>query len=261
MALIIGEDYRSRPFTIGQQVDRQRVYHIVGSDDEEAVRTLLQATAPTVYLGLAIDSYDVEPEGGGKWKGIARYKSLDNDTEYTFDTTGGTAKITQSLGTVGSYAAPGLVAPNYQGAIGVGDDRVEGVDIAFPAYSWTESKTFDDAFILAGYIDVLKGLTARTNNATFKGCAEGEVLFHGATGGKRGDEKWKINFRFSFEANRTGLSVGPITGIAKKGWEYLWIRYGSYVDPSAFALVQRPIACYVETVYLPGDFSLLVLGP
>ena len=28
-----------------------------------------------------------------------------------------------------------------------------------------------------------------------------------------------------------GLAVGPITGIAKKGWEYLWVRYADAEDP------------------------------
>jgi len=44
----------------------------------------------------------------------------------------------------------------------------------------------------------------------------------------------------------TGLSVGNIVGIAKKGWEYLWVRYQDAEDAAAKALVKKPVAVYVE---------------
>jgi hypothetical protein len=47
----------------------------------------------------------------------------------TWNTGGGTQHITQSLGTVGAWAAPGLVPPNFRGGIGVTKDGIEGVDI------------------------------------------------------------------------------------------------------------------------------------
>jgi hypothetical protein len=260
MPLTISEDYLSRPFTIGRDIGRELIYHLVGSEDEEAVRTLLEATAPAAYLGLALDSIEAQPEGRGKWKGFARYVKFDNDSEYTFDTTGGTSKITQSLATIASYAPPGFVAPDFRGAIGVGDDRVEGVDITIPAFAFTETHSFNDAFILGGYKSVLFNMTGRTNNAPFKGLATGEALFLGATGSKRGDEKWSINFRFAGSPNETGLTVGDITGVAKGGWQYLWVRYADFVDSFAFSLVKRPVACYVEQVYKPGDYSSLLIG-
>ena len=48
---------------------------------------------------------------------------------FSFETSGGTQHITQSLGTVGAWAAPGLIPPNFHGAIGVGKDSIDGVDI------------------------------------------------------------------------------------------------------------------------------------
>ena len=58
----------------------------------------------------------------------------------------------------------------------------------------------------------------------------------------------------------TRLVVGPITGIAKKGWEYMWVRYADSEDTVAKAIVKKPIAAYIEKVYDEGDFSLLGIG-
>ena len=60
--------------------------------------------------------------------------------------------------------------------------------------------------------------------------------------------------------NRTGITVGDITGIAKKGWEYLWVRYEDAEDSTAKTLVKRPVAAYVEKVYESGDFAALGIG-
>ena len=55
-------------------------------------------------------------------------------------------------------------------------------------------------------------------------------------------------------------SVGPITGISKKGWEYLWVRYAEVEDESAQVLVKRPVAAYVEKVYDSANFAALGIG-
>jgi hypothetical protein len=89
------------------------------------------------------------------------------------------------------------------------------------------------------------------------------VLFLGASGSKRGsgdEADWEITYRFAASPNVTGLSVGPINGINKKGWEYLWVRYADQEDTAAKALVKRPIAAYVERVYESGSFAALQLG-
>jgi hypothetical protein len=56
----------------------------------------------------------------------------------------------------------------------------------------------------------------------------------------------------------SGLAVGPITGITKRGWDYLWVRYADAEDQNV--LVKQPIAAYVERVYLDGNFALLGIG-
>jgi hypothetical protein len=257
MAGVISENYLSRKFTLGNQAGRELVFDIVGTNDEAEVRTLILGTAPGGYLGLAIEAVDAEPLGGNVWKGYARYVRIIDDDEYTFDTGGGTQRITQSLETINSYAPSGLTAPDFGGAIGVSDDRVEGVDVTIPAYQFTETHRIAAATVDTSYRVALAGLTGRYNNDTFRGFAAGEVVFKGAAGTKRaGDDFWSITFRFEVSANVSGLSIGGMT-IDKLGQHYLWVRYADYADTAASALVKRPVAAYVERVSEPGDFSTL----
>jgi hypothetical protein len=259
MAGWIDEDYLSRSFTLGKQAVRELIYHIFDTDDEDEAANLVRSVAPGIYKGLSIDSINADPEGGGKWKGYARYANSATGNEYTFETGGGTQKITQSLGTT-IYAGPYGEAPDFSGAIGVNGDSVEGVDVTVPAFEFTETHYFDDAIVTDSYKTTLFQLTGKINNATFKNRAAGEVLFLGASGSKRGDEKWGITYRFACSPNAASLSVGGISGIAKRGWDYLWIRYDDFPDMFAFALVKRPVAAYVERVYQEGNFADMNIG-
>jgi hypothetical protein len=107
--------------------------------------------------------------------------------------------------------------------------------------------------------------SCRRLSGAFKGFQPGEVLFLGASGARRGtdpDDDWEITFRFAPPAspNATGISVGDISGISKKGWEYLWVRYADQEDTGSHAIVKRPVAAYVERVYESGSFAALQLG-
>src|SRR4051794_17649828 len=123
MAGTISENYLSRPFTLGKQAGRELIYDVWDTENEEDVRNLLVTTAPVIYLGREQDSIDAEPLGGGVWKGHVRYVRFEDESEYSFDTGGGTTKVTQSLATINRYAAGGATPPDFQGAIGVSEDK------------------------------------------------------------------------------------------------------------------------------------------
>jgi len=112
----------------------------------------------------------------------------------------------------------------------------------------------------AAYKGKLFGLTGKINDASFKGFAAGEVLFLGASGSRRSDDDWEIAFEFASSPNKTGLEIGGITGIAKKGWQYLWVRYSPRPDALAKVLIQYARYVYVHDVYEEGDFSDLGIG-
>ena len=54
------------------------------------------------------------------------------------------------------------------------------------------------------------------------------------------------------------MTIGDITGVDKKGWEYIWVRYADAEDENV--LVKQPIAVYVEKVYDEGNFAGLGIG-
>jgi len=58
-------------------------------------------------------------------------------------------------------------------------------------------------------------------------------------------EDWEIAFKFAASPNATDLTVGDITGIEKKGWEYLWVRYADAEDEET--LIQQPVAAPISS--------------
>lgn len=264
------------PITVQEKFGRvlsdqsaELTYVINGTQDDGEARNAVLTNSPTSHGGLARDDTEVEEVAPGTWLALVRYASGSTAPEvgestFAFETRGGTQHITQSLQTVGSYASSDIPgAPNFRGAIGVTENGVEGVDITVPVYTFTETHTLAATTVTNAYKATLFGLTGRVNNGSFKGLAAGECLFLGAAGSRRGTsggDLWEISFAFAGSPNVTGLSVGTISGIAKKGWEYLWVRYQEAEDTSAKMLVRKPVAAYVERVYRDGSFSALGIG-
>jgi hypothetical protein len=134
-------------------------------------------------------------------------------------------------------------------------DAVEGVEITLPKFGFGETHYIASGMVTFGYAFALRQLTGTVNQSAFRAFAPGEVLFLGASGRMRGQEDWEISYKFAASPNKTGLSVGAITGIVKRGWDYLWVRYQDDVDTTANAIVRRPLAVYVEQVYTYADWS------
>lgn len=266
MAITIHEKFESRLVTMGQDPTAELRYTVRGTNDDYSARVTVQAGSPVAFdvyndgtLVLWRESISVEPVGDELWEGIVRYSRVPptDESTFSFDTGGGTQHITQSRQNVARYAPPGKTAPDCKGAIGVTPDGVEGVDITVPVYQFSETHYLPDSLVTPAYKATLFALTGRVNDGTFKGFAAGECLFLGATGSKRGSGDWEITYRFAASPNATNLTLGDITGINKKGFEYLWVRYEDVEDTTAKALVKRPTAVYVEKVYLGGDLDLL----
>ncbi|MBI1372485.1 MAG: hypothetical protein GC159_06960 [Phycisphaera sp.] len=135
------------------------------------------------------------------------------------------------------------------------------MDITIPVYTFSETHYLSAGTVTNAYKGTLFNLTGKVNSGGFKGLAAGECLFLGAAGSQRGvGEDWEITFRFAGSPNKTGLTVGDIAGISKKGWEYLWVRYQDTEDNNAKMLIKKPIAAYVEKVYDEGNFASLGIG-
>ena len=171
----------------------------------------------------------------------------------SFNTTGATTHLNQSLGTRGIYPAPGKIAPIYQGAIGVSDSGVEGVDVTVPAFEFSVRKKFE--WVSTAYLLAVVAMTGRTNSTDWSIFAPGEALFIGGEGGED-DQNWvDITYHFAARPNQPALSVGAISGISKRGWDYLWVRHDEEVVGDR--VLRRPAAAYVEQVYPEGNFNAL----
>lgn len=257
---------------------------LLQADADERIRTTMRAYQyPGTNVVLTAESYSISYLGDDAWQVVVNYeKEGANDEEKpeplkrsrSFDTSGGTQHITQAL-PVGSGQSLDFEtrfpsnATNQSGAIGVDGDSVAGVDIVVPALQWTETYDVPSAFVTSEYIKGVAALTGTVNDDTFRTFAAGEVLFLGCSGThewdeERGDGPWNLSYKFVASPNvgngetLSPLTIGNITGISKKGHDYLWVRYEPSV--SSNALIKLPKAVYVDKVYRDGDFSGLGIG-
>lgn len=249
----------------GQQDDGSIVsrYFIDGTNDEFNAWSQLDAATANIVGSLQKRDVNIDGRlGENEWEGSVKWSMIERpsigDSFFSFDTTGGSEHVTQSLSTVNSYAPSGETAPNYRGAIGVTDSGIEGTDITAPLYNFEERHHLAASAIDAAYKATVFSLTGGVNNAAFKGFAAGEVLFLGASGSIRTNDQWEITYKFMARPNQSGLTIGGnITGVAKDGQDLLWIRYKDEEDGTAKKLIRRPEAVYVERIYPRVDLSLL----
>ena len=254
------ETHRSREATEGENPKAEHRYVVIGESDDVQVRALVLTTAPSVYLGLRRTNYTITPlDGGNDWDVSVLYQKR-SDSQYAFDTSGGTANIKQSLATVGTYVPAGETAADYEGAIEVSGDSVNGTDIVVPVFSFSETHYFDDATISAAYKLIVFNLTGKVNNAPFKGFAKGECLFLGCQGQKQGQGDWELQYRFSASPNVSMLTVGGGITINKEGWQYAWTVFDDDVDNAAKRLIKKPVQTNVDQVYSYGDLAGLGIG-
>jgi hypothetical protein len=239
---------------------------VLGSRDDLLVKALVRATTPAVYDGLVLQNVAVKETAPEAWECQAKYgvrkPPKENEYKFAFDTTGGRQKITQSFETIHKYAPVGKTAADHQGAIGVTDHNVEGCEVVVPKFSWSETWQLPIADYGWAYSQTLKAITGRVNAASFRGFSAGQVLFHGGKGSASSKDPTLIEITYSFEQSDDVKSqtIGEIAGVAKAGWQYLWVHYQETDDQEAKKYVHRPDAVYVERVYEAAEFSALGIG-
>lgn len=267
MAAALVELFEGRSSDIAGDLSATIPYMVVGAADEAAARTAALADIPTTFNSLPRQSISgLEQINDSTWKVVARYgvktpsgggdpATLTNT--YTFEIGGGTQNVKEGRAVTVKYAASGTAAAS-QG-INFDGQNVNGVDIVTTQYQWSETYWFAPSVVDTAYKTDISGVVGCVNNAPFRGMAAGEVLFLGASGSKQGNDWWQITFKFAREPNMTGLVVGDITGIAKTGWQYMWVRYEDDVAGTGAnkSLVKKAKAVYVETVYGSSDFAAL----
>lgn len=210
--------------------------------------------------------YD-QPGGSGSLPGQASTSTF--ESEFTFDTTGGTVNMKQSLETVEAIAIDPVTGAvedayleDYEGAIGVDGDSVQGVDITIPQFAFTETHHFHPAWITPQYVERLELLTGSVNNAEWVStrgfrAKAGECLFLGSSGQVRGAQPVAVSFKFVKSRNVKNLAVGSKIIIPeKKGHEYLWCRYMNIAGSRS--RIKKVAQANVERVYRETNFEYLL---
>jgi hypothetical protein len=280
------EKMNSRRIQSGDKPSVELLYVVTGTDNEATATSLVEAATPSgqssplkFILGALVlyrESVETEPvyvdEGettGCVWFGTVTYtptglgsSSTSRNTEpkeeldasFSFEIGVSSQRITQSIATIASYGGGG----DFGGAIGVTSNGVEGVDISVPVYTFTETHYFPVSAVTNSYKQKLMSLTGKVNLGGFAGFEAGEVMFQGCSASRRGDDRddlWEITFKFAVSQNDNNITVGDITGISKKGWEYLWVRYAEGVDEVNNVPISYPVGAYVEQVYKTASFG------
>lgn len=268
----------------------ERTYYITGAATEaEALAELLASNqVPNEIDGhqRADAEWDADELEAGRYLGTAVYLSPEasptsqqpiNSFSISFDIAGQTTRITQSKRTVARYAPAGQTPKDFHGAINVQQDgTIEGTEIFTPALSFVLTYTFADEDITGDYINKLSLLVGTVNNNTFKGSAAGESLLTRVSGQRRtdGSNSWDLTFGFSISRNCTQgkrpngedfkieSPSGDITITAKRGWDYLWVRYeeDEVGEGANKATYKVPVSAYVEQVYDYANYALLGIG-
>lgn len=276
------EDNNSRSATIHRlgrrgQSSYRKSWKLFGSSDDLVVHDDVNTTLSLHALywqypnqplnSLQAESYTLEYLGDNAWQLEVTYASNGADSDEqpqplnrsrSFETGGSTTHITQALAETKFGTGPAM-----NSAIGVSADSVAGVDVVVPQFSWTEAYDVPAKYVTQAYIVSLHNLTGTVNTESFRGFAAGEVLFLGASGAQqwdsqKGDGPWNLSYKFIASPNATGLTVGSITGIEKKGHEYLWVLYEDNVSDDT--LLKKPKTVYVNQVYKTASFSGLGIG-
>ena len=242
---------------------------VAESDDEQDVLAYAEGNTPATFAGLYRNEINGELVGPAEWDITIVYGaappppspgSVSTQTpEWSFSIDEETVHYTQSLATTASYAATGT-ATDHKGAVNVQPDgTVDGYDTTESSLSWTETLYLPWSQWGAAYLATLEATAGRYNSTAFRIWAAGELLLRRVRGRPYGQSYIQIEFDFCRSPNVTGMTVGGITGVDKRGWDLLWIEYEPVDDATSGALASRPKHAYVEQVKYSADFHGLLL--
>jgi len=278
MALSITERWESGEGSVGSNSGDIYSAIVKGSKDDNAddayTVTVYAAThfSPVSPQGNIINNLARKRIAPYTWEFTATYSSptwerQTNDAQFSFTTGGGTQHITTSRETIGKFVVTGGTPIDFQNGIGVsGTGEVEGVDIHVSSFDFKTTFYAPQNLLTTNYVGSMKNLTDCANSDTVNLNIDGiqitfqpgELLYLGAEGQKRkGFSDWELTLNWSGQKNVSNATIGPITGITKRGWDYLWVYYE--VAKQDNHLPPLPIQVNVERVYDYQALSPLLL--
>lgn len=242
-------------------------YYTPGTDTEQDVEDALFSAAPATYRGSLLESVIFREHTFNCFKAIVRYGALNlPDTsgatppEFSFEIGVENLQMLINLATVSQGAISGRTAPDHKGLIGVTDRGVEGIEVPTPTYAFSETHYFANSAITNTYKAALSTLVGTVNNGSFRGYAAGQVLSTGVSGTVKGDDLWQVRYQWTVSPNATGLVIGDITGVSKRGWDYLEVHYDEVEDTTNKIVLKRPYAYTIHQVLRYTNFAGFGIG-
>jgi len=235
-----------------------------GEHDENIVAHLVRAGTPAVMThpdgAVLRQNIQLREEGHQLYTAVVTYGGMQmvgatgsagplGTYSLSFDTTGGSVHVSHSKETIAKY--PSATAPDHKQLIGVHGDQVDGADQVIPAMKLTVHFKHPAGIMTLPRIKYIGEITGMVSSVDFLTFAAGEVLFLGATGSEGNEIPAEVQYQFAMSVNAADLSIGAITGIAKKGWEYVWISYKNETSAvgGVTSPVKQPQFAYVERLY------------
>lgn len=261
------EFYKGRDFDIaGQRLEVPFV--VTGVTNEASCYSYVVSQSAAFRSGLYRQNISANHEGNGIWKGSISYGQFKRDVgswRLSFDTSGGTLHIEHSkFGIRNAYGTNPPYAAGDKGPIGEHDGQVDGCDIVIPALKLTFTYRHSIGAISMAQIKNLARHTGKTNSATWMTFEPNELLLLGCTGGMGTDTESEVTYTIAASQNATGLTIGAagdtvaaISSVAKKGHDYLDVRWVSDVKTSGGVVRPMKAAQFVYThkVYDEVDFA------
>jgi hypothetical protein len=249
-------------------------YWFSGCSDDTAIYTV-------AGVDRFIRSYRYKEAGGGCWDVDVFYEKSPGSYELTFDTSGGSGKVLQSLETVDAFNCQipssvlptandiGVGVPDFKQAIGVTNDSVDGVDVPLPKFDFSINVRLKMSTLSAIYLKMLADMSGMTNSAAWtinwKGqamtFATESVRFLGTPGKETSDDDLDITYKFSYSAPITATIYDPWDPGLTYGTGSLVSRYEiNYVSINASNLGNDPattVGTFWDLAPMPaGDVTI-----
>ncbi len=252
----------------GRAVSARVGYDVHGATDLDSVIDALQDSVPTTMGDMRLRGFSLQERiTNDLWQFTANYSYKASsmhvggesmpEEDVSYDTTDVPLHVTHSRQTVHRYGD----APEEGGAIDVDKDgNIKGCDASIGVATMDISHYFSRSQFDNRLRDKILFHAYMVNNQPFRGFEAGEVLYKGASINPSGSGRsriWSVVYHYMISPNSEALEIeGFQTNVAKKGWEYVWVRYGRQTRKSATtALCYKPIGVYVERIYPRTDLS------
>ncbi len=263
MAIIFDQKPESGAWNLAKR-EGVHEYQLIGTanefPDDVAAATYLDSRVPVFYFGAWLQDIQFKPQGNGlffvtcPYGPLPRMSAPGGTLRINFRTTGGTVHISASRELVNKYPSNAAPSGDPDKPVIIGQDG-SGAEITVPVQMRSYIFNFEAGIVTETAMDYWEDLTGVVNNAIWHHRPAGEVLFLGAEGDTTiaADSNSSVTFHFAMSRNKTGQTIGSISGIVKDGHDLIDIHTKTEVISSQDVQTEKYV--YIQRVYERLNFT------